>query len=101
LVLQLRIGIRGLQKCGFNTDPHPQPWRIVYRVYLLAMVMMGEEGELQAKVVALINRQLGDGLAGAPLIAAYRDQLEAKRRCVETRYDKYVAVCFNKWESTF
>jgi hypothetical protein len=48
---------------------------------------MGEEAELQAKVVALINRQLGDSLAGAPLITAFRDELEAKRRCVETRYE--------------
>jgi hypothetical protein len=48
---------------------------------------MGEEAELQAKVVALINRHLGDSLAGAPLITTFRDELEAKRRCVETRYE--------------
>ncbi len=52
-----------------------------------SIVIMGEESELQAKVVALINRQLGDSLAGAPFITAFRDELEAKRRCVETRYE--------------
>jgi hypothetical protein len=52
-----------------------------------SIVIMGEEAELHAKVVALINRQLGESLAGAPLITAFRDELEAKRRCVETRYE--------------
>jgi hypothetical protein len=52
-----------------------------------SIVVMGEEAELQAKVVALINRHLGDSLAEAPLITAFRDELEAKRRCVETRYE--------------
>jgi hypothetical protein len=59
---------------------------------------MGEEAELQAKVVALINRQLGDSLAGAPLITTFRDELEAKRRCVETRYEPPNIVSLQRGE---
>jgi len=63
-----------------------------------SIVIMGEEAELQAKVVALINRQLGDSLAGAPFITAFRDELEAKRRCVETRYEPPKIVSLQRGE---
>jgi hypothetical protein len=52
------------------------------------------EGDLlEARVVALINSRLGDGLTGADTVSSFRQELHEKLRSVESRYEIETMTC--------